>query len=374
MIKETRNTYIIVGIVLTLLVFLFLHCTNKKDKATNEGQIAGVKIYDYDGKLPELFNEWHELGINTIFSSVSLYSNDDFRSMARKSDITTYIIIPIFFNPEALEEEQDLYAITDQGEEAKDEWVKFVCPSRKEYRDRKINSIRKIIRELDPGGLSIDFIRHFVFWEKVYPERTLASLPITCFCSSCLTRFQTDTKISIPDSLTSATETADWIKKNYLPSWTEWKCNLITSMVQEITAEAKKMKPDIMINVHIIPWGQNDFEGAAKIVAGQDFSQIAPYADFLSPMTYAHMVKREPSWIHSVVQDVYQQTSGDILPGIQVKEAYLEDTLSINEFRESLKEALKLPSRGVVFWSWDQLEQDPQKKDVIRAVLKNRKY
>jgi hypothetical protein len=86
-------------------------------------------------------------------------------------------------------------------------------------------------------------------------------------------------------------------------------------------------------------------------------------------MTYAHMVKRSPSWVNSVVKDMDKVAGCRILPSIQVKEAYLSDILSVSEFRETLKEALKPPSSGVIFWSWEALEKDFPKKDLIRDVL-----
>jgi hypothetical protein len=81
------------------------------------------------------------------------------------------------------------------------------------------------------------------------------------------------------------------------------------------------------------------------------------------------MLKRKPSWINSVVKDIYSQTNSKIIPSIQVKEAYLKDKLSTSEFRKSLAEALKVPSKGVVFWSWEALEKDPEKKGEIKALI-----
>lgn len=368
MFKSSWKTGIDIICSLGFCFVLLLACQTKEDKTHLQDRIIGVKIYDHQGELSPLFSQWKELGINTVFSSISMYSNHEFRTLAKKNNITTFIIIPIFFDPEALQENPNLYSITNQGKKAKDDWVTFVCPSREKFRKQKIESVRKLIRDLDPDGLSIDFIRYFVFWEKVYPETNFDSIQNTCFDSVCLNNFQKKTRTTIPDSTTTPDEIADWIKSNHFTEWTQWKCELITSMIRDITQEARKLKPEIAINVHIVPWRQNDFNGAIKSVVGQDVSEIAKYVDYLSPMTYAHMVKREPSWIHSVVQDIYQQTESKIIPSIQVKEAYLGDTLFIEEFKESLTEALKPPSHGVIFWAWEMLEQYPQKKDVIQAI------
>jgi hypothetical protein len=77
----------------------------------------------------------------------------------------------VFFNPQILAADSTLYAVTDQGKIAKDEWVEFVCPSRKNYRSRQISALKKLVSDLQPDGISIDFIRQFVFWEKIYEDR-----------------------------------------------------------------------------------------------------------------------------------------------------------------------------------------------------------
>lgn len=344
-------------------------CINKKGNSSVEGKMIGVKIYDHNEDFESLINDWKDMGINTVFTSPQLFSDKKFRTIIRENEITSFIILPIFYNPEALQENPDLYAITNEGKQAIDDWVIFVCPSREEYRKKIIDSVKITIKELDPDGISLDFIRHFVFWEKIYPDRTFESLPNTCFDSTCLNKFQEETKINIPDSLKTETKIYEWIKANCLYKWGEWKCELITSFIAEISKEARSIKPGILINVHVVPWRQDDYNGAIKTVAGQDFSGISVCVDYLSPMTYAHMVKREPQWINYVTIDISNQVNCKVIPSIQINKAYLDTELTLEEFRESLQEALAPPSDGVVFWSWEQLNIKPVKRQIIKQLL-----
>lgn len=351
------------GVLLLGLAGSFLVFAGEK-----QNLMVGVKIYECKGSLPELFAEWRSLGINTVFAGVPLASQKDFRELARKHRVSIFLILPIFYNPEELQKDPGLFAVTDRGEKAKEDWVEFVCPTREDYRKRRVDYIKTLIRELDPDGISLDFIRQFVFWEMIYPERTLDSIPSTCFDQSCLDKFQRDTGLKVPGEISGIPEWAEWIKKNHGQEWTEWKCGVITDMVKSIALEARKIKPEIMVNIHAVPWRENDFGGAIKAVAGQNLKALAPLTDLVSPMCYWHMLKRQPAWISSVVEDVYSQTRGRVVPSIQVSNAYLSDKLSLAEFREALEEALKPPSQGVVFWSWEAFEKEPEKKAAVRAL------
>lgn len=368
--KKRTSSRLALGMFIFLgLVFITAGCRQRSQQIREHERMIGVKVYAIEQAPAALFQDWEELGINTVFAAPSLL-NTEFRMLARDHQIETFIIVPIFFDPDTLHSNPDLYAMTKDGNPAVEEWVEFVCPSREDFRKRKMDTIRTLVRDLDPDGLSLDFIRHFVFWEKVYPDRQPEAIPNTCFDPHCLQKFQTDLNLSIPDSLKHIPEIAAWIRINYLVEWTEWKCELITNMIGDVVDAAREIKPGININVHAVPWRKNDFGNAIKVVAGQDFSKIATHVDMLSPMTYAHMVKQKPEWVNSVVQDLAGMVKCRIVPSIQVNEAYLTEPLTVAEFEKSLIAALKQPSSGVIFWSWEQFVENPEKKEILRSVLK----
>jgi hypothetical protein len=355
---------------MVFLFSVFTGCHDTKRHQSGSDIMIGIKVYNIDRDLKSLFKEWDESGINTVLASPSVI-NDRFTALAKKHDIKTFLILPVFYDPEALKANPDLYAITDKGEKAIDDWVEFVCPSREDYRKTKTEEIVQLVKDLDPDGISLDFIRFFCFWEKVYPDRNPDSIPNTCFCPFCLKKFQSDKNISIPTSLENVSDIAKWISGNHLAEWTDWKCRLISGMVSEIVNSVKKVKPGIIVNLHIVPWRQDDFNNAIRRIVGQDLSALAEYADMISPMTYSHMLKRDPGWIESVVKDISGQVNCKVIPSIQVNEAYLTSVLTDEEFEQILKEALKPSSSGIFFWSWEQLEARPSKKEIVKKILSN---
>jgi len=350
--------------ILLIFPLLYQGCSPEEQQA-----LIGAKIYENSGSHKLLFEQWNDLGINTGFCSQELISDSEFMNEAREHNISTFVIFPVFFNAEVLAKSPDLSAINRNGEAAAEEWVEFVCPSRKDYRHQMVENARQLVRENQPDGISIDFIRHFVYWEKVYPERNPASLPVSCFDSVCLNHFQAETDISIPSELSSITDRADWILNNHGDAWTTWRCQLITSMAKDIAVAAREEKPDILVNIHLVPWAKEDFNGAIQKVAGQDIKALSKFSDFLSPMTYAHMVKQPPSWVHHIVEDIFMQTGGTVLPSIQVGRAYLETEFDLEEFRETLEAALEAPSSGVIIWSWEHLIAEPAKVDLFKDII-----
>ena len=281
----------------------------------------------------------------------------------------SFLIFPVFFNPDVLAQSPHLAAINRDGFAAAEEWVEFVCPSRESYRHERVEKARRLVREQTPDGISIDFIRHFVYWEKVYPDRDPASLPVSCFDSVCLAHFQKEAGIEIPLSLNTVPEKAKWILESHPEEWTRWRCELITSMVEEIAEAVREEKPDILVNIHLVPWSEEDFDGARMRVAGQDVAALSEHADLLSPMTYAHMVKQDPSWVHAITEDVCMKTTRPVIPSIQVGLAYLDTEFDLEEFRETVEEALKPPSGGVILWSWERLIAEPEKVRLFKEIL-----
>jgi hypothetical protein len=107
-----------------------------------DDRVIGIKIYEYDGDARTLFDALAQMGINTVFASETLCANADFRQRARERKMKVFLIEPIFFDAQALKADPDLYAITSRGERAREDWVEFVCPTREEFRQRKITALR----------------------------------------------------------------------------------------------------------------------------------------------------------------------------------------------------------------------------------------
>ena len=355
---------------LIYLIISFIFFNSSCQKLSRNDTLIGVKIYEHNGDLVELFEEWNRIGINLILASPDLAGKDNFMSLARNHSMRVFLIVPTFFNAMVLDNDSSLYSITRDGEKAVEDWVRFICPNKTRYRLSHIQYLKKLSSEIQPDGISLDFIRYFVYWEKVFPDQIYDNFPQTCFDDDCLGKFLAEYKFTLPDTCYSVKQKADFILMQYEKEWVEFKCSTISGYVGEMADAIKSVDPEIEINFHAVPWKSTDFEGGIRSIAGQDLKLIEPFVDYISPMCYHHMVIQSPEWIHEVVNDIALQIPGErILPSIQVNKAYLETSISETEFRDALVESLLPPSKGVIFWSWDALDKSPEKLKVLRDYI-----
>ena len=353
--------------IVNLVLLVMLTCAGC---GHNQEKIVGIKIYEYNRDFNTLVDKWKQMGINTAFVSTKLAADPVFRKILKENNIRVYIIFPVFYNPELLQLDSTLFAITDKGRKAKADWVEFVCPSRTSYRTMKISEMVELVRKLEPDGLSIDFIRQFVFWEMIYPGRTAKSIDMACFCDSCVGSFCKQKNIILPDTCVSVVQKSAYILNHYSEGWNDFRCDLIASMVKQLADKARSINPGIKINLHAVPWRDGDFGGANIRVAAQDLKRIEPYVDYISPMCYSQMLRRDASWISSVVTEMDKKAPGKILPSIQVYPYYIDDPFTPENFRECVSAALMTPSRGVVFFSWPLFEKDSVRMELKLVKLK----
>jgi hypothetical protein len=328
--------------------------------------LIGAKIYEPVADADALFREWKSLGIDTAFVSTKLAESDTFIPAARRAGIRTFVITPVFFNPEYLAAHPDAWAITGRGDKAKNDWVEFVCPSDEAYRQERARYALALLEKRRPDGLSIDFIRHFVFWEMVRPDGRIDPLDTTCFCARCLARFERETAVELPAAAkASPRAAAGWLLAHEPERWTRWRAGLITSWVEGVARDARRIAPGVKINVHLVPWGESDYENGPMRVVGQDVRALAALADYVSPMCYAHMLYRDPAWVGRVARELAARVTVPVLPSIEVKESYRKEPLTKEFFAAALDAALAPPSAGVVFWSWPPLSEDASKQEVL---------
>jgi hypothetical protein len=70
-----------------------------------------------------LIKKWKEMNVNTAFVSKESAADTLFRRLPKENNIQVYLIFPVFYDPERLQQDSTLYAITDKAAIARDNWV-----------------------------------------------------------------------------------------------------------------------------------------------------------------------------------------------------------------------------------------------------------
>ncbi len=329
--------------------------------------MTGIKMYSVPADITGTISRMKSLSIDTVFLGGEAGLSKILIEEFKESGIDLYLVFPVFYDPEFLQNHEECFSITRSGEKASIDWVRFVCPSREDFLESKCEKIKQLILDYKPSGISLDFLRFFVFWEKIDPHADYDDISHGCFDSCCTDSFGKE--VSLPVILKTPREKSEWILGNRREEWMKWKTDLITGTAQRLISTARETDPDISTGVHLLPWRITDFENGMKTIAGQDVARLSGIADFISPMCYAPMCKRDSGWINEVVSDHDRLADCPVISSIQVEKAYDEEPVSPERFEADLTAALKVPSSGVLLWSWEALLKSELKQNILKMKL-----
>ena len=113
--------------------------------------------------------------------------------------------------------------------------------------------------------------------------------------------------------------------------------------------------PDsIKVGYFAVPFMEEEIP-ALNSLLGQDHKILGLHFDLISPMLYHRMFGKALTYISDYVGYLNKVARKPVLPIIQVKDMPddLEDKLTFSGMKKQFKEAIKKPSVGVSWFSWD---------------------
>ena len=359
----------VLRILLLLLLFIPLGAVLEDGRF-----VAAVKVYELaDDCLVTTVNQWKRLGINAVFAPQELLERHTaLRPLMAEKGMALFLIVPVYYHPEAVKSRPEIRAVRADGKPAQVDWVEFVCPTHKEYRRERIREIVVLCRQHEPDVLSLDFIRHFAFWEMNHPGNPPSEMESTCTCPRCVSAFQE--AMDGHKEPMAPEKVLGWLSRQGLMNqWRKWRVELINHMTRDIVAAVRAERPDTKFNLHLVPWRTQDYDHAAVNILGQDAAALGRIVDYISPMCYSFMLKRKSPWIHDCVAWLSEKVEIPILTSIQVSRAYGEKEPGLQQFGAAVREACRAPSSGIVFWNWEMLSRDQGKLRRVEKILTTQK-
>jgi hypothetical protein len=338
--------------------------------------ILGAKVYRGGQNPQRLIELAKSLGVNTLFVGDELARSSEFRAQCSKAGLKYFLIVRTFNDPEAAAQDPTLVSVDRAGNPARRDGDVMICPSRADFREKKLQRIKAEIERLHPDGLTLDYFRYFIYWEGVDPQKGPENFPAYCFDRSCVWEFLKSTKLrlfmSLPgDSSTVTRELSEQIWLDHRDEWYEWRTHRIAENAREFTEFIRKNFPDMPIVLHAVPWSRDEFDGARQKIVGQDLQLLAPYFDYVSPMEYSALTHRPDGWVAELNRRLLKEVPrAKLLPSIEVGPDGPEfPPLSPERYQGDLGAARSAPA-GVVLYHLELLVGDAQKQAITKRLFR----
>lgn len=323
--------------------------------------IRSVMLFDTTVDAGTFARSCVDWGVDTPCLHPGLLENEQMARALDRHGLRSWLNLPVFCDPKYLESHPEAYAITNRGRRAAQDWLHFVCPCRDDYLERALEVWRTHVTRLSPAVVSLDFIRHFLFWERVALDGSAASIEDGCYCSVCLSRFE-----KACGELVDRREPATHIHRHLWQAWSEWKCRRILEVAERICVELRALAPGAALAVQTLPWREAELDGAIRNRAGQDVPALARYADIVAPMAFTQMLGQTASWKVQLLAHVRASTGKPVCFYVQAEALHRAGAITAAHLDAELALAQSANPAAIIVLQYEQLAAQPDKALVLR--------
>lgn len=314
----------------------------------------------YGGEMGALADELKQAGVTLVIAPVledatAYYPSDllpqrweygtqllAFRHELRRRNIRFAVCVPVFKDEYTQRSQPVLQAVNDYGAGIRG----WICPSRPEYRNYKLQTINEIMLILQPDAI---YLEHCSYPAenaqngKIPPNNHIRS---SCFCAACLRDFSEYADVKFAANA-SVAEQASHILNHYRKEWTLWRSGLITAYVETIRRQVHAMNPACRILLERKPWTEKYLNTGLQQIYGLDIKTLQSYVDAFVLSTLP-----EPDTGNDSLLTAALRESADLgqraIPAFQVRN-YLRNG------EERFRSDLQSRRRNFIIYDWGQL-------------------
>jgi hypothetical protein len=312
------------------------------------------------------------------------YRDDDWMAAIREAGMRAVQTTATFFDPAAVERFPDARPINAEGEPDRGfDWYLGVCPTSEAYLAWKIERLRRVVDDLAPDGLFLQFTRFPGFWENWTwnPDYRFSDADRWCFCDRCRTMFRDERDIDL--SGTTVQQDAALILERHAQEWVEWRCAVLERTIARIIEESGARRQGMEIWLNTLPFPSSDFgrSDVRRTIGGQDLRLLDGVIDRFELMTYLQILNRPVTWLAEAVADARSQVPepGRVVCTLQVAPLYTDGVhagrnraaaIDAEELREAGATAWQAGAGGLVFYHWTDFLEDEAAGGSKRQVLR----
>ena len=247
-----------------------------------------------------------------------------------------------------------------------------VCSTHPGYRKARMEAFRKALSDFEVDGIWLDYHHAHASWEQAVPN-----LPETCFCARCLSRFEREAGVDLPDGPTP--ELAAMLLGPHKAMWVAWRCGVFTDWVREFHAIRDEVRPGALLGTFHSPWSEDDFDGALREKLAIDLKAQAEYLDVFSPMPYHARFGHagDPAWVSRQVAWLGRHLGVEGKPGERLK---IWPIVQLTEWGEPvpatqvaavIDHGTRPPATGVTVFVWGSLVKDWDKVERLGKAYRS---
>lgn len=302
-----------------------------------------LKAGNFNIILPETWYHGYTIYPSAVVKQNPQFSGWDPLSVlveeAHKRNIEVHLWVENFFvgvyeEPEIIKNHPSWAAYNRAGKipSETEKGYYYLCPANPTTRKLVLDLYKEMVTKYNIDGIQLDYIR--------YP-RPDNPLDEYCYCSYCRTAFKKEYGV---DPINIDPERDLSLKQN----WDNWRLEKITSFVKEVSAELRKIKPELILSAAI--WTPIE-KAKTEIQQDWQFWVEKGYLDYLSPMLYSDdidWVSRSAKEVKNICDNAVYLYPG-IAPFLKLKpETILEQ---VNAIRE-------ITGDGIFMFSLEQITDD----------------
>ena len=194
-------------------------------------------------------NTLTDYGINAVWMGSSTLTRQNI-ALLREQKAQVYAEFNTMHYAPFLADHPDAAPIGSDGQicPPPNDW-QGICPTHPAYRKERMSAFRTALADFEIDGIWLDYHHSHASWEQAEP-----SLPDTCFCPRCLTRFGQDTGIrhAAPARLLGPLRA----------QWSAWRCAVFTDWVREFREIRDAVRPHALLGTFHCPWTDTERDGA----------------------------------------------------------------------------------------------------------------